>query len=306
MPKPLLFACVLVLGLGVAAGMGRSSAAAAQPASAEPRVLVDFRRSDPVKLRPDRAKAEVTKDAVGSALAITTDADAAYPGVFIEPTEGKWDLSAFDGVEMDLRNPQPDSVRVLLSVNNAGADGREHCNVESVTVPAKGKATLVVPFGMWHGDPSHPIDQSNVVSVEVLLDKPGRSHHFFVETIRAVKLGDDEIDSLLTDPFFKDLRPVFGRGMNLGNALEAPKEGEWGITLTDDDFQRIKAAGFDSVRIPIRWSAHAERESPYKIEAEFFARIDWAVDQALRRGLKTIINVHHYDEIMKEPDQHRE
>jgi endoglucanase len=305
MPKILLFAYA-ILGLALAGNVDGGQAAAAESAGTKPRVLVDFRKSDPVKLRADRAKAEVAKDGGGSALAVTTDADAPYPGVFIEPTQGRWDLSGFEGVEMDLRNPQPDPVRVLLSINNPGANGREHCNVESVTVPAKGKAKLVVPFGMWHGDPSHPIDQSNVVSVQVLLDKPGRSHHFFVEAIRAVTFGVEEIDDLLKDPFFKDLQPVFGRGMNLGNALEAPKEGEWGITLTEDDFQRIKAAGFDSVRIPICWSAHAERESPYKIDPEFFARIDWAVDQALRRGLKAIINVHHYDAIMKEPDQHRD
>ena len=47
-----------------------------------------------------------------------------------------------------------------------------------------------------------------------------------------------------------------GRGMNLGNALEAPREGEWGLTLEEDFFERVQKAGFRSVRIPIRWSAH--------------------------------------------------
>src|SRR5262249_14444537 len=149
-------------------------------------------------------------------------------------------------------------------------------------------------------------DQSNVVSFQVLLDRPGRSHRFFVETIRAVRFGDADLDKVLADPFFKNLQPIFGRGMNLGNALEAPKEGEWGITLNENDFRQIKPAGFDSVRIPIRWSTHAEKEAPFTIERDFFERVDWAVDQALGRGLKAIINVHHYDEIMKEPDRHRE
>ena len=309
MSKAMPFACVLLVGLCVMVEEGEAQAAGPKSAGTGSRVLVDFRkvdRSDSVKLRADHAKAERTKDDTGSALAVTTEADAAYPGVYLDPEQGKWDLSGFDGVEMDLRNPQPDPVRVLLSVNNPGADGREHCNVESVTVPARGKAKLVVPFGMWHGDPTHPIDQSNVVSFQVLLDRPGRSHRFLVEAIRAVKLGDDDLGDILADSFFKNLRPVFGRGMNLGNALEAPKEGEWGITLNENDFQQIKAAGFDSVRIPIRWSAHALREAPFTIDRDFFERVDWAVDQALRRGLKAIINVHHYDEIMKEPDSHRE
>ena len=53
---------------------------------------------------------------------------------------------------------------------------------------------------------------------------------------------------------------LLGRGMNLGNALEAPTEGDWGITLQADNFKKIKDAGFQSVRIPIRWSAHAEKK----------------------------------------------
>jgi hypothetical protein len=53
-----------------------------------------------------------------------------------------------------------------------------------------------------------------------------------------------------------------GRGVNLGNALEAPKEGEWGVTLREEYFHLIAEAGFDSVRIPIRWSAHAALTEP--------------------------------------------
>ena len=51
-----------------------------------------------------------------------------------------------------------------------------------------------------------------------------------------------------------------GRGVNLGNALEAPKEGEWGVVLEEEFFPLIQAGGFDSVRVPIRWNAHAAQE----------------------------------------------
>jgi endoglucanase len=160
-----------------------------------------------------------------------------------------------------------------------------------------------VPFGVWHGDPNHPIDTSNIVSLEVLLDRPGRAHQFQVDAIRAVQFSGRQ--EYRDEAFFKSLKPAFGRGMNLGNALEAPREGEWGVTLKEEYFEQIKKAGFDSVRIPVRWSAHAANVAPYTIAPDFFARVDWAVDQALRRGLRTIINVHHYDELIKEPDAHR-
>lgn len=276
--------------------------AAEKPASSQ--VIVDFNDHGAFELRGANASGKLVTTAGVVALDITTEAAAPYPGVFIEPKEGKWDLASFDGVEMDVRNPQDVSVRVLLSVNNNGANGREHCNVEAVTVGAGAKATLVLPFGVWHGDPSHKIDESNIVSLEILLDRPGRAHHFLVDSIRAVTLAAHE--DFLSDPFFEALKPAFGRGMNLGNALEAPREGEWGVTLKQEYFQRIKEAGFDSVRIPVRWSAHAAEDAPYTIDADFFARVDWAVEQALSRGVQAIVNIHHYDELMKQPDAHRE
>jgi endoglucanase len=94
--------------------------------------------------------------------------------------------------------------------------------------------------------------------------------------------------------------------VNLGNALEAPSEGEWGVFLQAQYFRLIREAGFDLVRIPIRWSAHAEAQSPYAIEEAFFTRVDWAVEQALEQGLTTIINIHHYDELVRQPAAHRE
>ena len=94
---------------------------------------------------------------------------------------------------------------------------------------------------------------------------------------------------------------LLGRGINLGNALDGPREGAWGVTL--EDFRLIKEAGFNSVRIPIRWSAHASTSAPYDIETDFFQRVDWAIEQALSRNLAIVINVHHYEEMNQDPAQ---
>lgn len=95
-----------------------------------------------------------------------------------------------------------------------------------------------------------------------------------------------------------------GRGINLGNALDAPNEGEWGVKLRAEYFPAIKKAGFATVRLPVRWSAHASKVSPYTIDPKFAERVDWAIDQALANGLNIIVNVHHYDEIDSSPDEH--
>ncbi len=57
--------------------------------------------------------------------------------------------------------------------------------------------------------------------------------------------------------------PTLLRGINFGNMLEAPNEGEWGLTVQEEYFDLVKEAGFDFVRLPVRWSTHAEQEWPY-------------------------------------------
>ena len=119
--------------------------------------------------------------------------------------------------------------------------------------------------------------------------------------------GDKIVNTYSSVPDSADVFEInsrLGRCMNLGNALEAPTEGEWGVTLKEEYFELIKNEGFNSVRIPIRWSAHALEESPYAIHQSFFNRIDWAIDQALQRDLLVVINIHHYEEIMSEPEKH--
>ncbi len=278
-----------------------SHATAANPAPSQ-RVLIDFEDPQSVRLAPNQADVERVPYRTGHALQIVTQADASWPGVLLQLPRGAWNLTGFDGVEMDVHNPQDVPVRVLLSVNNPGADGRHHCNTESVNVPAKGRAVLVVPFGMWHGDPGHALDLSQIESMQVLLDRPGRGHRFVVDNIRAVKFDGSRLKEIMADPFFQQMQPLLGRGINLGNALEAPREGEWGVTIKDEYFDQIKRAGFDSVRLPVRWSAHAGTEAPYTIDPQFFRRVDHVVSKALDNGLAVVLNVHHYEELFEQPD----
>ena len=95
------------------------------------------------------------------------------------------------------------------------------------------------------------------------------------------------------------------RCMNLGNALDSPRrEGEWGYTIRRADMQRLKDAGFDTVRLPIRWSTRAGQNAPYTIDPDFLSRVDEVVRWGGEIGLNVIINVHHYEELSDRPDLH--
>lgn len=99
-------------------------------------------------------------------------------------------------------------------------------------------------------------------------------------------------------------RPILFRGVNLGNYLEAPKGQDWGYTWQPNHLRLIAEAGFDHVRVPIRWSDYALEEAPYTIEPSFFGRVDAVVDGALGLGLRVVINMHHYDLLTLLPSRH--
>lgn len=81
-------------------------------------------------------------------------------------------------------------------------------------------------------------------------------------------------------------------GWNLGNSLEAiGGETAWGNPQANQAlFNGVKAAGFESVRIPVSWSQYAD--SNYNISASWMARVKQVVDYARNAGLYVIINVH--------------
>ena len=95
------------------------------------------------------------------------------------------------------------------------------------------------------------------------------------------------------------------RCMNMGNALEAPQEGDWGYRIRSSDFYIIRQAGFDTVRLPIRWDAHASHRPPYRIDPAFMRRIFEVTKQAQDAGLGVILDMHNYEALMKHPARER-
>jgi endoglucanase len=96
-----------------------------------------------------------------------------------------------------------------------------------------------------------------------------------------------------------------GRCVNLSNMLETPREGIWGRPFQDADATRIREAGFTTVRLPVRFSGRALAAAPYTIDQVFMARVRHVVDVNLAAGLNVILDLHNYDELMRDPDGHR-
>ena len=95
-------------------------------------------------------------------------------------------------------------------------------------------------------------------------------------------------------------------GWNLGNTFDATvtstvtQENEmdieraWCGTITSiDNIAAIKAAGFQTIRIPVSWHNHVDPAADYKISEQWMCRVREVVDWARACDLYVILNTHH-------------
>ena len=83
-------------------------------------------------------------------------------------------------------------------------------------------------------------------------------------------------------------------GWNLGNTLEAIcSETAWGNPAASQTLiNSIKAAGFNSIRIPVSWDCHTAPSGTTTIPADWMARVKQVVDYAISQDMFVIINIH--------------
>jgi endoglucanase len=89
-----------------------------------------------------------------------------------------------------------------------------------------------------------------------------------------------------------------GAGWNLGNQLEAttngyPSETAWGQpTVTQALIDKVRAAGFKTIRIPVSYLGYIGPGPNYTINAAWLNRVQEVVNYAYNRGLHVLINMH--------------
>lgn len=101
---------------------------------------------------------------------------------------------------------------------------------------------------------------------------------------------------------------LMGNGINLGNTLEAcdnnvgiktntplSYETHWGQPKTTQAMiDGMKAAGFDTIRIPVAWMTNATHlyEGDYTIDVDYMDRVEEVVRYARKAGMYVIVNDH--------------
>ena len=111
----------------------------------------------------------------------------------------------------------------------------------------------------------------------------------------AQQWNKDVVGWNLGNQFECSARNQNGESIEIGNpdgSIDA--ETAWGNpVVTEAMIQAVKKAGFNAIRIPIRWQCHITNAQAMSIDKAWIARIKEVVGWCLDNDLKVIINVHH-------------
>ena len=193
----------------------------ATAALAGDQILVQFVSDfDPGAVKTQDAKVSVE----AGSLRVATGQTNPWPGITLAAPAGHWDLSAFERVEVDLKNVGSQPVDVCCRVDNPGADGVKNCLTESIKLQPAEQKTLRVLLekqlpdalrGKLFGMRGYPggwneqrgIDPSQVNQLLVFVSKPSADHAFEIAAIRAAGAAaaaeslDEKTLFPLIDPF---------------------------------------------------------------------------------------------------------
>ena len=96
----------------------------------------------------------------------------------------------------------------------------------------------------------------------------------------------------------QQITEAMGVGYNLGNSLEAnsggtPNETAWGNpVLTKEFVLAAKAAGFQSIRIPVSYLSKIDDNNGYKIDSAWLDHVQEVVDYCVQNDMYAIVNMH--------------
>jgi hypothetical protein len=95
-------------------------------------------------------------------------------------------------------------------------------------------------------------------------------------------------------PTAKSIAAEMGMAWNIGNTMEAPgSPTSWGNPLpTQQLIDAVKAAGFNTVRIPCAWDTGHANHTTNEILPTWMAQVKQVVDYCIKDSLFVVLNIH--------------
>ncbi len=162
--------------------------------------LVRFDKTFGIRGMPKRDVTVTLGD--GETLQIWSGHKRDWPGIDLQPTDGRWDLSRNTYVALDVYNRGTNAVTVCCRVDNPSLEGNLVSNQGWIDLVPDKSDVLRVEFkrnpiapdveiiGMRAGPFGVPrksgtIDPSNVIRLVVFVSRPKADHHFSIGNVRA-------------------------------------------------------------------------------------------------------------------------
>ncbi|HOJ32555.1 MAG TPA: beta-galactosidase [Candidatus Hydrogenedentes bacterium] len=137
-----------------------------------------------------------------------------WPNVFFSAGDKPWDWSSYQGIAVDIFNPEEQPLSVCMRVDNEGADGVNNCLTHCIEAPPKQWTTMMTRFvrnpkpfwGMrgvpvWGPLPSgKEIDLTRIVAFQIFLPRPTRPHRLVIDNIRLFGKGEP-LEDMVSLPF---------------------------------------------------------------------------------------------------------
>ncbi|MBN2270529.1 MAG: beta-galactosidase [Sedimentisphaerales bacterium] len=277
--KTNLFAVIVIGSMVFAATSGIVRAA-------EPTTLFDFSAGfDVGSVVTTDSKASLTGDGT---LRIETGRAERWPGVTLKAPGGKWDLSQYEYVSLDVNNLGDSSITLSCRIDNPGADGSKNCVTDSTTVAPKQSASFMVRLvpgevqlsaplellGM-RGYPTHErkVDPANVTQLLLFVTKPTTDHVFEIDNIRAggsVQVIDAKTFIPFIDEFGQFIhRDWSGKTHSLTELVDSRKTEEEDLAANPGPSDRDQYGG---------WTAGPKLEATGSFRVEKFNGKWWLID----------------------------
>lgn len=229
----------------------------------------------------------LVETAEGRGLRIASGHGVEWPGITLAPPDGRWDVSGYRQMKMEVTNTGSNRVSVGFRIDNPGGDGNTNCVqvVESFepgearTITADLSATpwqLSPPVelvGMRGAPGQMKIDPADIIQLIVFVPQPQADHDFVIDSIRA-EGRMEVIDSATFFPFIDE----YGQYIHH----------DWpGKTHTADDIVRHRMAEEDELAVhpgPPAFNRFGGWAAGPQLQASGFFRVDkhrekwWLVD----------------------------
>lgn len=213
---------------------------------------------------------------------------------------------------------QPEPTKVNLSADKTALEFAAEGGEQTITVTASEKLYIVADTWLTAKQGEKSAENKTVVTFTAEAnDKAAEraakvslvagDEKIYVDVTQAAAEKKDEPGG--EDPIAPDnngsaawkMLEKFGLGWNLGNQMDAYSnsvsgETAWGNPkATQATFDKAKAVGFSTVRIPVTWMGHVGAAPEYKIEEAWLNRVAELVGYAENAGLNAVVNIHHDD-----------